>query len=99
LRVVEAALTGESLPVAKDASLVLDPDATLSERRNMVYTGTTIAVGTGRAVVVATGGATELGRIGALVSATSTGQTPLEKRLDALNRVQLAYIAGRILDD
>ena len=92
LRVVEAALTGESLPVAKDDSLVLDPDATLSERRNMVYTGTTIAVGTGRAVVVATGGATELGRIGALVSATSTGQTPLEKRLDALGR-QLVWVA------
>jgi Ca2+-transporting ATPase len=92
LRLVEAALTGESLPLSKDSALVLEPDTTLSERRNMVYTGTTIAAGTGRAIVVATGSATELGRIGQLVSATPVGETPLEKRLDTLGG-QLVWVA------
>ena len=68
LRATEAALTGESLPSAKQDDVTLDPDTPLAERANMVYKGTTIAAGIGRAVVTATGPSTELGRIGALVA-------------------------------
>ena len=86
LRAVEAALTGESLPVAKRADVVVPADAPLAERGTLVFTGTTIAAGHGRAVVVATGAATELGRIGALVGAITPVRTPLERRLDRLGR-------------
>ena len=84
LRVVEAALTGESLPVSKDAAATLDAATPLAERITMIYKGTTIAAGAARAVVVATGRETELGRIGALVAGIHEGQTPLERRLDEL---------------
>lgn len=85
LRTNEAALTGESLPVAKTSG-VLDVDTPLAERRNMVYKGTTVAAGTARAVVTGTGAGTELGRIGTLVATVSAGPTPLEQRLDDLGK-------------
>ncbi len=91
LRLNEAPLSGESLPVDKQ----LDPlpaDAPLPDRTNMVYKGTAVAAGTGRAVVVATGMDTELGRIGGLVQAIHTGRTPLERRLDRLGH-RLAWVA------
>ena len=83
LRIDEAALTGESLPVSKTAA-TLPGDTPLAERTNMVYKGTTVATGTGRALVTGTGQATELGRIGALVSSLREEPTPLERRLDEL---------------
>jgi Ca2+-transporting ATPase len=86
LRVMEAALTGESLPVSKRASAVLDVGTPLAERVSMIYKGTTIVAGAARAVVSATGGQTELGRIGALVAGIHEGPTPLERRLDELGR-------------
>jgi Ca2+-transporting ATPase len=86
LRVTEAALTGESLPVSKHAVTVLAADTQLADRVNMIYKGTTVAAGTGRAVVVATGAATEVGRIGTLVGSMPEEETPLERRLDALGR-------------
>jgi P-type Ca2+ transporter type 2C len=86
LRVMEAALTGESLPVAKHASACLDAGTPLAERTTMIYKGTTIAAGAARAVVTATGAQTELGRIGALVAGITEGPTPLERRLDELGR-------------
>jgi Ca2+-transporting ATPase len=92
LRVIEAALTGESLPVSKAFDLVLPLDTPLAERRNMVYKGTTIGGGTARAVVTATGQATELGRIGVLVGSLQEERTPLERRLDALGR-RLVWLA------
>jgi Ca2+-transporting ATPase len=92
LRVVEATLTGESLPVSKHADLEMAAEAVVAERRNMIYAGTMVAAGTGRAVVVATGDATELGRIGQLVAATKVEPTLLERRLDALGR-QLVWVA------
>jgi P-type Ca2+ transporter type 2C len=84
LRLTEAALTGESLPISKHADTILASDAPLADRVNMLYKGTTVAVGTGRAVVVATGPATEVGRIGTLVGLMPEERTPLERRLDAL---------------
>jgi Ca2+-transporting ATPase len=89
LRVNEAPLTGESLPVTKSPEPVLGEDeeeAPLAERASMVYKGTLIAAGTGRAVVVATGAATEIGHLSKLVQETEAGATPLERRLDDLGR-------------
>jgi Ca2+-transporting ATPase len=86
LRVTEAALTGESLPVSKRADAVLDPATDLADRFTMVFKGTTVVAGFGRAVVTATGARTEVGRIGTLVGAVALERTPLERRLDALGR-------------
>lgn len=86
LRTNEAALTGESLPVRKDAGAVLAPDTPLAERVNRVYMSTAVAAGSGRAVVVSTGMETEVGRIGGLVGGIREERTPLEHRLDALGR-------------
>jgi Ca2+-transporting ATPase len=91
LRTVEAALTGESLPVAKDVAPVA-ADATVAERRSMVYAGTLAAAGRAAAVVVATGMETAVGRIGVLVGGIAAHRTPLERRLDALGR-RLAGLA------
>ena len=68
LRLNEAPLTGESLPVSKTAHAILQDDTALADRRNMAYKGTTVAAGLGRGVVTATGVGTEVGRIGALVA-------------------------------
>lgn len=92
LRVTEATLTGESVPVSKYQHKVIPPDASIAERDNMVFLGTTVVAGDGRAVVTATGSNTEVGRIGTLVSGIRFERTPLEKRLDVLGR-QLAVVA------
>ena len=92
LRVTEAALTGESLPISKRADVQLDEAAPLAERRNLVFKSTTVAAGTGRAVVFATGAQTEVGRIGTLVGSIEEERTPLERRLDALGR-RLVWLA------
>jgi Ca2+-transporting ATPase len=86
LRTNEAPLTGESMPVAKDAARRSDRDAPLAERPSIVYSGTSVYVGRATAVVVATGAATEIGRIGTLVAEVEEGKTPLEVRLDELGR-------------
>jgi P-type Ca2+ transporter type 2C len=86
LRVDEAALTGESLPVSKTSEIVLGTATDLADRTNMVFKGTTVAAGLARAVVTATGNATEVGRIGQLTAAVEPEPTPLERRLDALGR-------------
>jgi Ca2+-transporting ATPase len=92
LRTMESALTGESAPVDKNPNDRLPPEAPLADRTTMVYQATTAVAGRGRAVVVATGMATEVGRIGALVSGIAVHRTPLELRLDALGR-RFAVIA------
>lgn len=92
LRVTEAALTGESMPVSKSAHVVLDRDTPLAERANLVFKGTTAATGIGRAVVIGTGARTEVGRIGTLVGSVEPEPTPLERRLDALGR-RLVWLA------
>lgn len=85
LRVVEAPLTGESMPVLKTPAPV-DRDTPLAERGSMVFKGTLTATGGGRAVVTATGRGTEIGRVSELVALTESEDTPLERRLDALGR-------------
>ena len=98
LLTVEAALTGESLPSAKNPIAALPSDTPLAERETMVYKGTTVAAGSARAVVVATGGATEIGRVGTLVGGVVEERTPFERRLDALGaRLAVAAIAVGLL--
>lgn len=79
----EAALTGESTPVGKDARAELPHDAPIGDRSTMLFLGTSVVRGKGRAVVVATGARTELGRISELMSAPREGKTPLEERLES----------------
>ena len=85
LQIAEAALTGESVPVAKHL-LPLAPDTPLADRRNMVYAGTHVTAGRARAVVVATGPATEIGRIAALAESAQEPETPLELRVAQFGR-------------
>ncbi|WP_395748472.1 cation-translocating P-type ATPase [Prosthecobacter sp.] len=80
LEATEAALTGESLPVAKQTDAVAE-DAGLGDRRNMIYSGTHLTAGRGRAVVVATGLQTEVGKIASLTASAEEPKTPLEVRL------------------
>jgi len=86
LGVDESALTGESLPVAKDASMVLSGDTPLSSRVNMAYMGTVITRGRGAGVVVATGMNTEFGKVATLVQTVEEEETPLQKRMGELGR-------------
>jgi Ca2+-transporting ATPase len=86
LRLDEAALTGESLPVHKDAAARLPAATPLAERLTMVYLGTAVLAGSGLAVVTATGLATELGRIGQLVAMLGERATPLERQVERLGR-------------
>ena len=93
LQVAEAALTGESVPVAK--ALVALPEATgLADRRCMVYSGTHVTAGRARAVVVATGAHTEVGRIAGLTEHAEEPQTPLEQRLEQFGRALVAVALG-----
>ncbi len=85
LRVDEAPLTGESMPVSKTPAPV-PAETPLADRRSMVFKGTTVIAGRGRAVVSATGVSTEVGRIGTLVAGVTAEPTPLERKLDALGR-------------
>lgn len=80
LLVEEAALTGESLPVAKRSDAVL-ADSPLGDRFCMAYSGTLVVQGTATGVVVATGNSTELGRINALLNQTTQLETPLTRQL------------------
>lgn len=89
LMVVEAALTGESVAVAKQQAPVA-ADAALADRACMAYAGTLVARGAARGVVVATGVQTEVGRIGAMLGQMSALRTPLTRRLDRL-AIQTAW--------
>lgn len=86
LRSEESALTGESVPSEKDASLSVEENAPLGDRRNMVYSGCSVAYGRGRAVVTSTGMSTEMGKIAHMLDAEEEGQTPLQKKLGTLGK-------------
>ncbi len=86
LRAEESALTGESVPVEKDANAAVAPDAPLAERRNMVYSGGSIQYGRARAVVAFTGMSTEVGKIAGLLEDALDTETPLQRRLAQLGK-------------
>jgi Ca2+-transporting ATPase len=92
LRVDEAVLTGESVPVEKMSEALTDPTLPVADRRNLAYKGTTITYGRGRGVAVATGMATEVGRIATLLQHAGDVKTPLQRRLGAFGR-RLAVVA------
>lgn len=84
LRVDESSLTGESVPVNKQADAVLAPDTQLGERVNLAFMGTTVTAGQGRGLVVASGRETEVGHIAALARSAPEPRTPLQQHLSQL---------------
>jgi Ca2+-transporting ATPase len=87
LRVEEAALTGESVAVDKDALAVLDSEVHVGDRLNMAFMGTLGAYGRGRGLVVRTGMRTEIGTIATMLQTVEEEDTPLQRRLDQLGKV------------
>ena len=86
LKVDESALTGESVPVEKDADLVIEKDAPLGDRHNMAYSSTSVTYGRGEGVVVATAGDTEIGKIASMLQ-DADELTPLQKSLAVLGKL------------
>lgn len=91
LKVEEAALTGESVPVDKSTDPVA-VDAELGDRSSMLYSGTLVAAGTGRGVVVATGMTTEIGKISGMLQTVETLSTPLVRQMDVFARWLTLFI-------
>ena len=97
LKIEEAALTGESVPVTKFID-ILDPgsapDVPLGDRKNMMYMGSTVVYGRGSAVVTATGMDTEMGRIADALQKAEQGQTPLQIKLSQLSKILTWLVLG-----
>jgi len=87
LRIEEAALTGESVPVQKNAASQLQADIPLGDRKNTVFMGTTVNYGRGRGVVVSTGMNTQLGLIAGMLQSVDEEETPLQQRLERLGKL------------
>jgi len=87
LKTDESALTGESLPVSKDAGLKFNIKTQLADRKNMIFSSTYVTYGKGRAIVTATGMKTEVGKIAAMIADDGNTETPLQKRLDSTGRI------------
>ena len=98
LKIEEAALTGESVPVNKIIdTLSLNDGQTevpLGDRKNMCYMGSTVVYGRGKAVITATGMDTEMGKIAGALAATSKEQTPLQRKLDELGKLLSKLVLG-----
>jgi P-type Ca2+ transporter type 2C len=93
LEIEEAALTGESLPVAKQTDPVAGEDVPLGDRICIAYMNTSVTRGRGEYVVTETGMATEIGHIANMLANTESEKTPLQKQLDGLSKI-IATIAG-----
>ena len=95
----ESALTGESEPAEKDASVVLSGKAPLGDQYNMVFTGCVITAGRGTAVVTDTGMNTQMGKIAGLLQGEKRAKTPLQLRLDQIGKtiVWIAVVSALFL--
>jgi cation-transporting ATPase F len=89
LQVAEAALTGESVPIQKQADAQLPVEAVLAERSTMVYASTLVTYGQGTGIVVATGDDTEVGRISQLIAEAQELETPLTRKIAQFSRMVL----------
>lgn len=87
MKVEESALTGESVPVQKDADYLAKDEVTLGDRLNMAYLSTSVAYGRGEGIVVKTGMDTEIGKIAKMINESIDEMTPLQKRLGDLGKV------------
>ncbi|MBP7227468.1 MAG: cation-translocating P-type ATPase [Longilinea sp.] len=87
LRIEEAALTGESVPVQKNAALKLDRDIPLGDRKNTAFMGTVVSYGRGQGIVVSTGMHTQLGLVATMLQGVEEEETPLQRRLDELGKL------------
>ena len=87
LKVEEASLTGESVPVEKKAELLLESDAPLGDRRNLAFMSTLVTYGRGKGLVIATGMNTQIGMIAEMIQSFETEETPLQKKLEHLGKV------------
>lgn len=98
LKVEEAAITGESVPVNKMVEMLTlsenSKEVPLGDRTNMLYSGSTIVYGRGKAVVVATGMDTEMGKIADVLAQTEKEETPLQKKMAELSKVLTKLVLG-----
>ena len=97
LKIEEAALTGESVPVNKIAEILkcsAEEDVPLGDRKNMCYMGSTAVYGRGKMVVTGTGMNTEMGKIAGVLAATEDEQTPLQRKLDELSVILSKLVLG-----
>jgi P-type Ca2+ transporter type 2C len=86
LKAEEASLTGESVPVNKDARVVLDADIPLGDRKNSAFMSTLVSYGRGTGLVIATGMATQIGLIAEMLQSSADEETPLQKKLAELGK-------------
>ena len=86
LKVEEASLTGESVPVEKDSNITFDEDVSLGDRVNMAYSSTIVSYGRGKGVVVGTGHDTEIGKIATMIQTYDNEPTPLQRKLNQLGK-------------
>ncbi len=97
MKIEEAALTGESVPVTKTEEVIDalgSDDVPLGDRKNMCYMGSVVVYGRGKAVVVATGMETEMGKIADAISQAEEGQTPLQIKLAQLSKILTKLVLG-----
>lgn len=98
MKVEEAAITGESVPVNKITDILMlsetSREVPLGDRTNMLYSGSTIVYGRGKAVIVATGMDTEMGKIADALAQTENQETPLQKKMAELSKVLTKLVLG-----
>ena len=99
LEVQEAALTGESAPIAKDRVTLPESEIALGDRTNLVFQNTQVTRGSAAVVVTATGSATEMGKIADMVTATKRSRSPLQQELDGMTKVfgLIAWLAVAVI--